>query len=136
MQFESRYLVVEAHALLGLGHLDRARSSANEAVDAALAHGGLEQELHARVVRAGVLVRTGDADGFAAACADLERALALVEETGARAWEPQVREAFAELACAEGDDAGRERELRAALRLYTEMGITAYAERVQMELAR
>ncbi len=34
-----------------------------------------------------------------------------------------------------GDDAGRERELREAQRLYTEMGATGHAERVGRELA-
>ena len=41
----------------------------------------------------------------------------------------------AKLAALLGDDAGRERELREAQRLFTEMGAEAHAERVGRELA-
>jgi len=41
----------------------------------------------------------------------------------------------AQLAHALGDDAGRERELREALRIYTEMDATGWMERIAAELA-
>jgi hypothetical protein len=50
-------------------------------------------------------------------------------------YEPFWREARAELAKLRGDDAARERELREAHRLYSEMGATYHAERVAGELA-
>ncbi len=42
-------------------------------------------------------------------------------------------EELAELEHLRGDDAARTRELREALRLYTEMGATGHAERVARE---
>ena len=53
---------------------------------------------------------------------------------GARPFEAQIHEVSAELAALLGDDAGRERDLRDAHRLYTEMGATGHAERVAREL--
>ena len=47
---------------------------------------------------------------------------------------PQVHEERAELARLRGDDATRERELREAHRLYTEMGATGHAERLAQKL--
>jgi hypothetical protein len=64
----------------------------------------------------------------------LARALGLVGETGAQGLEPQIIEARAELARLLGDDATRERHLREAHRLYTEMGATGHAERLAREL--
>ena len=60
----------------------------------------------------------------------LERALALVRETGARGFEPRVYLERAELARLTGDEATRERELREAHRLFTEMGATIRAVEV------
>ena len=59
----------------------------------------------------------------------------LVTETGARVYLPFLWEERAALADLLGDEAGRTRDLRAAHRLYTEMGATGHAERVARELA-
>ncbi len=64
----------------------------------------------------------------------LERAAECVEITGARSYLPQIAVERAKLARLEGDEAGRERHLREAHRLYTEIGATGYAERVAREL--
>ena len=53
---------------------------------------------------------------------------------GARPFEAQIHEVSAELAALPGDAADRERELREAHRLYTEMGATGHAERLLGEL--
>ena len=65
----------------------------------------------------------------------LARALELARETGAKAYEPLVRIELAELARQSGDEDGRERELREAHRLFTEIGASGHAERLSAELA-
>ncbi len=52
----------------------------------------------------------------------LDRARELAEDMGARPFEAQIHEVSAELAALLADDAGRDRELREAHHLYTEMG--------------
>ena len=64
----------------------------------------------------------------------LGEALRLVEETGARSYTPEICVERAELARLSGDAAARQRELREAHRLFTEMGATARAEQVAKEL--
>ncbi len=135
MQFEAGALSLAAHAWLGRGDVERARAAADQAVELAYANGTLDIEMHARVARATVLQYVGDAPARVGARADLARALALVEETGARGVEPRVREVLAELARAEGDATTCVRELQAAQQLYTRMGLTAHAERVAKALA-
>jgi adenylate cyclase len=121
-----------AEACAGLGDTARAREAAAEAVAIAdqegVRHASIWLSL-ARVLRS--------ADGLAAEGeieAALDRVLELVEETGSRVFVPQVHEERAELARLRGDDATRERELREAYRLYTEMGATGHAERLAREL--
>jgi hypothetical protein len=80
------------------------------------------------------MLRT-DASGLRAAiAAALGRALALIEETGARSNEPFVRVQLARLAGLTGDRVTWERELREAHRLFTEMGAVPRAEKLAHEL--
>jgi hypothetical protein len=60
----------------------------------------------------------------------LAAALAFVETSGAKGYEPLVRLERAELARLSGDEATRQRELRAAHRLFTEIGATGHIERL------
>ena len=78
---------------------------------------------------------TDGADGAAGIEAALRDAMALVEATEARAYAPFVHVERAALARLLGDETTRERELREAHRLFTEMGATARAEQVARELA-
>jgi tetratricopeptide (TPR) repeat protein len=55
-----------------------------------------------------------------------------IESLSSQAWVCRVR---AQLARALGDEAGWQRELREALRIYTQMGATVWVERVSQELA-
>jgi hypothetical protein len=59
----------------------------------------------------------------------------LVEETGARRDAPLICLERAELARVSGDQGARQRELREAHRLFTEMDATIRAERVAKELS-
>ncbi len=71
---------------------------------------------------------------MAAIEAEVDSALELVGKTGARGVEPQILEQRAELARQLGDEAGYERELRRAQRLFVEMGATGHARRVAAQL--
>jgi hypothetical protein len=66
----------------------------------------------------------------------LTGALDAIAESGFAAKEPFARVELARLAECEGDAAARERELREAHRLWSEMGATGHAERVARELTR
>jgi len=124
------YLAV---ACAGLGEPARAREAAAEALAIADREGvrhGLIQIPLARVLRS-----TGGLAAEREIEAALDRALELVEEGGLRAYVPQVHEERAELARLRGDEPTRDRELREAHRLYTEMGATGHAERLAKELS-
>jgi hypothetical protein len=60
--------------------------------------------------------------------ADLDAALALVPETGALTYEPFIREELGRLR-------SDENELREALQLYSAIGATGHARRLEAELA-
>jgi len=81
------------------------------------------------------VLRRADPTG---ARADIESALAraeaLTEETGLLAHAPLIHLERAALARAHGDEATRQRELREAQRLFSEMGATARVEQVVKEL--
>ena len=59
----------------------------------------------------------------------------MIEATEAHVFTPQVHVERAALARVLGDEATRQRELREAHRLFTDMGATARAEQVARELS-
>jgi hypothetical protein len=65
-----------------------------------------------------------------AAEAQLDRAQTIVETLGLRAYEPHLHLTRAELARALGDDAGFDRELEVAQRLFLDVGARGRAEEV------
>jgi hypothetical protein len=108
---------------------------AAEALEIARAQGNAWTERHASLALARVLLRARDATARAEIEAALARALELAHETGAKAFEPLVHVELAALAHQSGDHEGRERELREAHRLFTQLGATGHAERLSAELA-
>jgi hypothetical protein len=70
---------------------------------------------------------SGPAEG---ARRELEIALEMSRAGGFAVLETRVHEALAELAGAEGDRAGREAELREALRMHREHGATGHERRL------
>ena len=90
-------------------------------------------EIRALLARAHVTVTEG-APARSRIEADLRDAAAVIEATDARAFTPQVHVERAALARVLGDEATRQRELREAHRLFTEMDATARAEQVAREL--
>ena len=116
------------------GNTAGALELAREAVDIAERQPCIHYGIDARLALARALLAV---DGPAAredVEAGLARASEWVDESGARAFEPHILEVRAELAEVLGDQAARERELREAHRLYTEMGAAGHAERVAREL--
>jgi hypothetical protein len=92
-------------------------------------------EARAQLARARLLLRVEGPDAREEIEAALARALAVVQETGARVYEPELHEVRAELAGLLGEATDRDRELREAHRLYTEMGAAGHAERLAKELS-
>jgi adenylate cyclase len=135
-EHDAGILALLAIGYLGAGQVERARKTAEEAIRVARRGGARHYELEAQLHLARVLMASEGAAARPAIEESLARALGLVGETGAKGIEPQIIEARAELANLLGDEPSRERELREAHRLYTEMGATGHAERVARELAK
>jgi ATP/maltotriose-dependent transcriptional regulator MalT len=134
LEAEAYALVTLARAHLGRGDVMRAEALCNEAAALARKQGTPAYLCAANLVRARVLV---DRDG-ARAAGEVEAILSEVEqliaETGARIYLPDVHLARAELARVAGDEVARQRELREAHRLFTEMGATGHTARLAKEL--
>ncbi len=122
-----------AEVYLHQGKEQLARTTAEEAVTFASRYQRVA-ECYARLILARVLLATEGAPAASAIQEALMRALALVEETGAASMEPSIRVELAELARLRGDDAGRQRELREAQRLFTGIGAPLRAEQVAKEI--
>jgi class 3 adenylate cyclase/tetratricopeptide (TPR) repeat protein len=132
---EGQLLGQLAEAHLGRGELELARSSAQEAIAASRRRHTRFFELTAELTLGRVLLRGDGAASAQAARAAFERALALVPPTGAAGVEPMIRMELAELALVVGDSAGRERELREAHRLFTQIGAPGRAAEIEPQLA-
>jgi class 3 adenylate cyclase/tetratricopeptide (TPR) repeat protein len=125
-------MLAEAHG--GAGNTERARTLATQAIDMAQERGLRMQEIRAQLALARVLLRADPAGARAAIEAALARAEALIEETGLLSNAPFVHLERARLAHAVGDEASRQRELREAERLFTEMGAPIRAAQAAKEL--
>jgi tetratricopeptide (TPR) repeat protein len=134
LEAEGLLLANLARAYLGAGQANKARATAEEAVQAARQSGALGQETRAQLALAHVLLASVGTQRRAAIEEALARALELVEQTGARAYEPQIREERGKLARLLGDEATCERELREAHRLFVEIGAMGHAKRLATEL--
>jgi hypothetical protein len=115
--------------------VERARRLAAEGLEIARSQQHAFNETYASLALARVLLGSAGAIARAEIEAALARALELARETDAKAFEPLVHVELAELAHQTGDQEGRERELREAQRLFTEIGATGHAERLSAELA-
>jgi predicted ATPase/class 3 adenylate cyclase len=128
-------LALLGECYLGLGDPERARALVAEGLEIAHVRGNRPDEMHASLALARVLLGsagTAERDRIEAA---LARALELAGETGAKSYEPLVHVELAELAGQSGDEDARERELREAHRLFSEIGASGHVERLQAELA-
>jgi ATP/maltotriose-dependent transcriptional regulator MalT len=119
-----------SRALLGRGDLDRAEQEAQIGATSSQAQGSRCDEIRARIALAHTQFLRGDPPSLERAEQALRRSQELIEETGARAYQPEVHECRAQLARLRGDAAAAEREIEEARRLYAEMGATVQVERL------
>ena len=128
-------LALLGESYLGVGDVKQARALVRDGLEIAHGRGNRHEETHANLALARILLGSAGPAAAAEIEAALARAIELARETGGRAFEPLVHVEFAELARQSGDAERRERELREAHRLFTEIGATGHAERLAGELA-
>jgi class 3 adenylate cyclase/tetratricopeptide (TPR) repeat protein len=135
VQFEPWTLATLAEAYLARGDVSRARATAEQAV--AIARGSHIKIFEPIALRslARVLLASEGAGARAEVKAALSRALALAKEMEARSEEPLLHVELGELARLTGDEAGRERELREARRIFAKIGADRYAAALTRELS-
>jgi len=131
---EPSILAYLAEAYAGQRRPRRALAAAKETLAVAQRQGSRRFEVPAHLALARVLLRGRGAKAKGEIEAALARALALVEETGTRLYEPFIRVELAELARLTGDEEAARRELREAHRLFTEMGAAGHAARLAPKL--
>jgi class 3 adenylate cyclase len=119
---------------LGRGDSRQALEVANEAISTARRHGAMEFELRSHLARARALSHGVGVEAKEEIGKSLIEAEALLKKTGAESWRPFIHEERAMLAHMTGDEAARERELREAHRLFTEIGAPIRAAEVAKEL--
>src|SRR5205823_4988499 len=126
---------VMAAAHLGLGDCAKALALAGEAIAVSRRRGTRFWEFSALLIRMRALRETQGVQATKEIEAALAEADAWLEMSGAKSYQPFVHVERAELARLRGDEATRQRELRAAHRLFLEMGAPIRAEQVAKELA-
>jgi class 3 adenylate cyclase/tetratricopeptide (TPR) repeat protein len=127
LQAEALVLANMSDAYRGCGDLDRAIDVAREAVEVARARRTRMHECRASLFLGRALVtRSGDHDLIEAEQA-LADAMAIVNRTEARAYEPYVRAELAALAAARSDESLRRREMAHAAALFRDIGAEARA---------
>jgi class 3 adenylate cyclase len=132
--FEGGVLATMAAAHLGLGDHVRALALAEEAIGFTRRRGARLYEFSAQLTRIRALRETRGLQATTEIEAALAEADAWLEMSGAKSYEPFLHVERAELAKLTGDEAARQRELREAHRLFTEIGAPVRAAEVATEL--
>jgi adenylate cyclase len=123
-------LSIRARAQIGLGEISGARSSAQEAIVIALRCGTRFYEAQARLQLARAIMAEPASGEARSAQAELDQALSIVEASGIRSYAPHIHLEVGRIAHAVGDNAGYQREVECAHRLFLDVGATARAEEV------
>ncbi|HEY2773885.1 MAG TPA: adenylate/guanylate cyclase domain-containing protein [Candidatus Binatia bacterium] len=131
LQAEALVLANMADAYRGWGEFDRAIVVGREAVEVARTRRTRMHECRASLLLGRALVARGEADDLDEAERALGDALAIVERTEARAYEPYVRAELAALAAARGDESARRRETAHAAALFRDIGAESRAVEVE-----
>jgi hypothetical protein len=118
----------------GLGDTARALTLAEEAIAVSRRTGNRLFEFSALLTRLRALRESQGVQAESELQATLAEAKALLRVSGAKSYEPFLHVEQAELAKLTGDEATRERELREAHRLFTEIGAPIRAATVAREL--
>jgi class 3 adenylate cyclase len=132
--WEGRVLAAMAAAQLGLRDGAAALGLADQALAISRRLGTRLWDFAALLSRAGALRETRGVEAAAEIQAALAEAAAWLQRSGAKSYEPLLWLERAELARLTGDEAGRQRALRDAHRLFVEIGATARAEQVAREI--
>src|SRR5262249_36946366 len=132
--WESGVIASMAAAYLGLGDYEKALALAEESIAGGRERGTRFREFSALLTRARVFRKTEGVEAVEKIEATLAEAAAWLEMSGAKSYEPFLHVERAELARLTGDEATRERELREAHRLFTEIGAPIRAGEVAKEL--
>jgi len=123
-----------AAAHLGLGDREKALAIADESIALSRQRGSRIWEFSALLTRMRALREIHGVQAAGEIEAALAEADAWLEMSGAKSYEPFLHVERAELARLLGDEATRERELRKAHRLFTEIGAPIRAAKVAKEL--
>jgi class 3 adenylate cyclase/tetratricopeptide (TPR) repeat protein len=110
-----------ALALLARGDLDRAEDVARTAVDVARGQNSRGDEVRASLALAQTQIKRGSEAAQASAESVLERAQAMIAETGVFGYQPDVHKCRAMLAKLRGEESEAERESECAVRLLADM---------------
>ena len=132
--WESYGLTALAAAHLGLGDREKALALSEEAIAVSRRRGTRLREFSALLTRIRALRELHGLEAKTEIEASLAEAEAWLEMSGAKSYEPFLHVERAELARLTGDEAARERELREAHRLFTEIGAPIRAAEVAKEL--
>jgi class 3 adenylate cyclase/tetratricopeptide (TPR) repeat protein len=132
---EGRRLSMLGESYLGLGDPERALALVEQAVAISRAQGAVHDEGVAQLAVGRVLLGSAGPAAGARIEAAFDRTLELARRRGATSVEPFVRVELAELARQRGNGEGCELELREAHRLFTAIGATGRAERLELELS-
>jgi class 3 adenylate cyclase/tetratricopeptide (TPR) repeat protein len=130
LSIEADFVAELAEVYLALGDGERARTTAEDAVQIALRTDTPLFELRAHLAVARIRRALDGAAARDEIEAALRRSTSIVENTGARSYQPFIHEERAQLARVLGDDASYQRELEAALRAFGELGATGHSERL------
>jgi hypothetical protein len=132
--FEGGVLATMASVYLGLGDRAKALALAEEALNLNDRLGTRLLEFSALLIRMRALREIDGVGATSEIEAALVEAEARLEMSGAKSYEPLLHVERAELARLNNDEAARERELREAHRLFTEIGAPIRAAEVAKEL--
>jgi adenylate cyclase len=128
-------LAILGEAYLGLGDPERARTLVAQALEVACTQGNELDETHACIAQARLLLSTPSTTPREQIAAALARADALTSKADAKAIAPLIHVEHAELARQSGEQKRRQRELRKAHHLFTEIGASRHAQQLSRELA-
>ena len=123
-----------AKALLGRGERDRAEQEAQAAVVISRAQHSRYEELRGALALAQVLLGHPDALAMARIDETLASAQALIDETGALAFQAELHECRARLAMQRGDKKTAAALFELALKQYDDIGAPLQVARLQKEL--
>ena len=123
-----------SRALLGRGDLDLAEKEAQLAVTVSQVHHSRCDEVRGWLALANVLLRRADEPALARVDEALTSAQALIDETGAMAFQAEVHECRGRLAQLRGDASSAKRAFAEALKSYIEMGAPLQVARLQRKI--